>query len=154
MGTPARPDEVEFEPMPVGEDADAAGLPAGPAALPAQVPEAIPVTPLASKSEPGELPGTLDPPLIFPAGEVMPEHVVLLLVDGPSSEVPDVAGLSPMGPSGVPVPGTAGAGPMPSGDVVVSGDGALAPIWADAEPHRKSAAIAPINTRAMTTPLG
>src|ERR1700730_14032987 len=73
IGTPMRPAAVE--PIPVGDDGDAAGLPV---AVPkfAQVPEAVPAIPPPSKSEPGAALGTpFTPPLRLPAGELMPEHV-------------------------------------------------------------------------------
>ncbi len=162
IGIPARPVAVEIEP--VGEDADAAGLPAGLAARPAQVLDAIAAVPPPSKSEldvlksePDPLLGTpFTPPVEFPAGELVPEHAVLLLLDGLIDDIPEGPGLIPKGPSpgvprGIPVPEiAAGAtGLMPSGEVIPSGDGALVPIWACAEPHRKTAAIAWIKMRVM-----
>jgi hypothetical protein len=161
IGIPPRP-LGDVDPIPVGDEAEAAGPPAGPVAMPAQVPEAVPATPPPSKSEPGALKSELGvllgppfiPPLKFPAGELMPEHVALLLVGGLTDDIPEGPGLTPMDPSpavpsGIPVPETAagGTGLMPSGVVPASGDGVLTPIWAYAEPYRKSAAIAPIKIR-------
>jgi hypothetical protein len=99
-------------------------------------------------------------PLKFPAGELMPEHVALLLVGGLIDDIPEGPGFTPMDPSpavpsGIPVPETAagGTGLMPSGVVAAGGDGALAPIWASAEPHTNSAAIAPIKMRIIMNRL-
>lgn len=162
MGIPPRPVPVETEPVPVGEDADAAGLPTGVAAVVAQVPDTIAPAPPPSKSELGALKNELAVPLLaFVVGEVVPEQLVLLLLVGTvADDVPEGPGLtamdpSPAVPSGTPVPETAagGTGLMPSGEVA-SGDGAVAPIWAYAEPQRKSAAIAPVNTRAIMTASG
>jgi hypothetical protein len=155
IGIPPRP-LGDVDPIPVGDEAEAAGPPAGPVAMPAQVPEAVPATPPPSKSEPDagfETP-VVDPPLKLPALELMPEHVALLLVGGLTDDMPEGPELTPMDPSpavpsGIPVPEIAagGTGLMPSGVVPASGDGVLAPIWAYAEPYRKSAAIAPIKIR-------
>jgi hypothetical protein len=130
MGTPMRPGAV-----PVGDDDDAAGLPAV-VSMPAQVPDGVPVTmPPPSKSEPVPAFGTpFIPPLKLPATELTPRQVAMLLVGGGiAGDVPDVAGLTPIDPSsvvpsGIPVRGTGAAGPMPSGEVIPSGDGALPPI--------------------------
>ena len=156
IGTPRRPTAVEA--IPVGDDADAAGLPAA-APMAAQVPEAVPTMPPPSKSEPGAALGmpVLDPPLKLPAGELIAVHVVLLLlVDGVSGEVTELVGLTPadwssVAPSGTPAGGTGEAGPMPSGEVIPSGDGALVLVWAHAGPHSNNAAITPINMRVMIT---
>lgn len=150
MGTPIRPDAVEA--IPVGDDADAAGL-LSTVPTPAQVPDGVPATmPPPSKSEPAPAFGTpFIPPLKFPAGELMPMHVAMVLVvDGVAGEVPDTVGLMPVDPSsvvpsGIPVPGTGAAGPMPSGEVMPSGEGGLPTVWACAAPETKSAAIAHIN---------
>jgi hypothetical protein len=138
--------------IPVGDD-DVAG-----AAMPWQVPDAVPAIPPPSKSpvEPvlGETPDKL------PAIESMREHVEMeLSVAGPAGDVPEMVGLTPndpcsVVPSGIPVGGTAGATPIPSGEVMPSGDGPLAPVWASAEPHRKSPAITPINTRVSCELIG
>jgi hypothetical protein len=162
IGTPMRP--VAVEAIPVGDDADAAGLLAA-APMPAQVPDAVPAaTPPPSKSEPAvpldpiaALGTPFNPPLKLPAAELIPIHVAMLLVvGGVTGDVPDVAGLIPIEPSsvvprGIPVRGTCAAGPIPSGDVIPSGDGALPFIWACAEPHRKSPASAPVKMRIMIT---
>jgi hypothetical protein len=154
---PTRPAGIAA--IPVGDEAEAAELPAAVAPMPAQVPEAVAVMPPPSKSEPDEVVGApFIPPLKLPADELIPKHVaVLLVVGGLSGEVPDVVGLTPTDPSsvvpsGIPVGGTAAAGLMPSGDVTPSGDGPIVPIWAYAGPQRKSAAIAPISTRTMIKP--
>jgi hypothetical protein len=127
MGTPMRPGAV-----PIGDDADAAGLPAV-VPMPAQVPDGVPATtPPPSKSEPAPALGTpFIPPLKLPALELMPTQVAMLLVGGGiAGDVPDVAGLTPIDPSsvvpsGIPVRGTGAAGPIPSGEVIPSGDGAV-----------------------------
>jgi len=158
-GTPARP-SADVEPIPVGEDAD----PAGPAvvlvAMPAQVPEAVPMVPPPSKRliEPG-VAGVGVPVLVldkFPAGELTPPQVAMLpLPAGPTGDIPEVVGLTPTDPSsvlprGIPVRGTAGAGPMPSGEVMPSGDGPLPPTWADAKPQPNNVATsAAINKRVI-----
>jgi hypothetical protein len=149
-GTPRRP-TPDGAAIPVGDD-DVAG-----AAMPGQVPDAVPAIPPPSKSpvEPvlGETPDKL------PAIESMREHVEMELpVAGLAGDIPEVVGLSPndpcsVAPSGTPVRGTAGAAPIPSGDVMPSGDGPLPPpTCAYAEPHpRKTAVTAAISNRFILT---
>jgi hypothetical protein len=165
-GIPIRP-TVDLDPIPVGDEADAAGpakeLPAAPAQAPDAVPAVLP--PSNSKAE------FDDPALDVPMPEVpmvvfaapkdacgieppMPPHVVRLLIVGGSGDVPDVIGLTPSVGSSVmprrrPVGGTGAAGPMPSGDVMPSGEGPgvmpVPPTCAKAEPApRRAAAIVAI----------
>lgn len=136
-----------MEPIPAGDEADAAGAKELLPVVAAQVPDAVPAMPPPSKVD---IPVPVDVAVIeVPVPDVappMPEHVVLLAVN-PSGDVPDVIGLtpsdvSPVAPIGIPVGGTAAAGPMPSGDVMPSGDepGEIAPTCAAADPHPKTAA--------------
>jgi hypothetical protein len=143
--------------IPVGDELVVACAP-----MPAQVPEAVPATPPPSNSglEP-DIPAD-EVELLeevtdkFPAIELMPAHVaVLLLVAGARGDVPEVVGLTPADPnsvvpSGIPVRGTAEAGPIPSGEVMPSGEGALPLSWAWAGPQpRKAAASADISKRVI-----
>ena len=157
IGIPTRP-LGDVDPIPVGDEADEAGSPVGPVAIPAQVPEAVPARLPPSKSEPdaGLDAPVLDPPLRLPAVELMPAQVaVLLVVGGLSGDVPEVVGLTPTDPnsvvpSGIPVGGTGAAGPVPRGDVMPSGEGPVPPTWADANPQvKRYAAVAAIRTRVM-----
>jgi hypothetical protein len=154
-GMPARPTDVD--PIPVGDEADDAGVPDEPLAVVAHVPDAVPPRPPPSKSvvEP-DVPGFAMP--VEPPSAPAPEHAVAPPIAGTAGDAPDVIGLTPgdassVAPSGIPVGATGAAGPIPSGDVMPSGDGELAspPICAVAEPVPNNAeAIASINRRVMT----
>ena len=141
------------EPIPVGDEADAAGLPKALLPIAAQVPDAVPAMPPPSKTE--VEPRRVEAP-VPDVAPPMPEHVVLLAVS-PIGDVPDVNGLTP-GDRALSHPWEcrwgqpAEPGPMPSGDVIPSGDvpGAMPipPTCADTEPQPKRvAAIAAINKR-------
>jgi hypothetical protein len=154
-GMPTRP-TADADPIPVGDEADAAG--AIDELLAAQVPDAVPLRPPPSKTEvEPDVPG-FAMPVELPTAPV-PEHAVAPPIAGTSGDAPDVIGLTPgdassVAPSGIPVGATGAAGPMPSGDVMPSGDGPgdveRPPICADAEPEPNNAAvIAIINRRVM-----
>jgi hypothetical protein len=137
--------------IPVGDEAELAGLANELVALPVltHVPEAVPMVPPPSKrlTEPGAadvpalLPDIVLVPVRFPAIELTPEHVATLPVGAsPSGDTPEFVGLTPIDPSsvlpnGIPVPGTGAVGPMLSGEVTPRGDGALPLSWADAQPQ-------------------
>jgi hypothetical protein len=154
-GMPTRP--TADDPIPVGDEADAAG--AIDELLAAQVPDAVPPRPPPSKIvvEP-DVPG-FAMPVELPNAPA-PEHAVAPPIAGTTGDAPDVIGLTPgdassVAPSGMPVGATGAAGPMPSGDVTPSGDDpgdvGSPPICADAEPQpNNAAAIASINRRVMT----
>jgi hypothetical protein len=154
-GMPTRP-TADVDPIPVGDEADAAGAIDEP--LAAQVPDAVPPRPPPSKVvvEP-DVPG-FAMPVELPNAPA-PEHAVAPPIAGTTGEAPDVIGLTPgdassVAPSGIPVGATGAAGPMPSGDVMPSGDGpgdvGSPPICADAEPEPNNAAvIATINRRVI-----
>ena len=154
-GMPTRP-TADVDPIPVGDEADAAG--AIDELLAAQVPDAVPPRPPPSKIvvEP-DVPG-FAMPVELPSAPA-PEHAVAPPIAGTTGDAPDVIGLTPgdassVAPSGIPVGATGAAGPMPSGDVMPSGDGpgdvGSPPIWADAEPEPNNAAvIATINRRVI-----
>ena len=155
-GIPVRATD-DAEPIPVGDEADAAGPAKELLPTAAQVPDAVPAMPPPSKVD---IPMPEDVSAIeVPVPDVAPpalEHVVLLAVN-PIGDVPDVVGLtpgdaSPVAPRGIPVGATAGAGPMPSGDVMPSGDepGDIAPTCAAAAPQPKTATtITAINKRVI-----
>src|SRR5262245_23249015 len=155
-GMPTRP--TTDDPIPVGEEADAAGPPAEPLVVAAHVPDAVPPRPPPSKIvlEP-DVPGFAIP--IEPPRAPASEHAVAPPIAGTTGDAPDVIGLTPgdassVAPSGIPVGATGAAGPMPSGDVMPSGDGpgdvASPPICADAGPQPNNAVvIATINRRVM-----
>jgi hypothetical protein len=155
-GMPTRP-TADADPIPVGDEADAAGAIDEP--LAAQVPDAVPPRPPPSKTvvEP-DVPG-IAMPVELPTASA-PEHAVAPPIAGTTGEAPDVIGLTPgdassVAPSGIPVGATGAAGPMPSGDVMPSGDGpgdvASPPICADAGPQPNNAAvIATIDRRVMS----
>jgi hypothetical protein len=143
-GMPTRP-TADADPIPVGDEADAAG--AIDELLAAQVPDAVPLRPPPSKTEvEPDVPGVAMP-IELPTVPA-PEHAVAPPIAGTTGDASSVA------PSGIPVGATGAAGPMPSGDVMPSGDGpgdvASPPICADAEPEPNNAAvIAIINRRVM-----
>jgi hypothetical protein len=147
-GIPTRATD-DAEPIPVGEEADAAGPAKELPPIGAQVPDAVPAMPPPSKTEvetdvPAvDIPVPVDVPVIeVSMPDVVPlelgkpndvcgiepptpEHVVTLLVVSPSGDVPDVNGLTPgdassVAPMGIPVGATGAPGPMPSGDVMPS----------------------------------
>jgi hypothetical protein len=136
-GIPTRP-TVDAEPIPIGDEADAAGDPDGPLTMAAQVPEAVPAIPPPSKT-------VLEPEVpAAPWASEPPAHVAVAPVAGPSGDAPDDIGLTPgdassVAPSGMPVGATGEPGPMPSGDVMPSGDGPLPPICAEAGPAPNNA---------------
>jgi hypothetical protein len=154
-GMPTRP-TADVDPIPVGDEADAAGAIDEP--LAAQVSDAVPQRPPPSKVvvEP-DVPG-FAMPVELPNAPA-PEHAVAPPIAGTTGEAPDVIGLTPgdassVAPSGIPMGATGAAGPMPSGDVMPSGDGpgdvGSPPICADAEPELNNAAvIATINRRVI-----
>jgi hypothetical protein len=166
IGIPTRATD-DAEPIPVGDEADAAGPAKGLLPIVAQVPDAVPAVPPPSKTgiEPDvpavDIPVPLDVPVIeVPVPDVAPpavEHVVVPPVVNPIDDVPDVVGLtpgdaSPVAPWGIPVGATTGAGPMPSGDVMPSGDepGEIAPTCAAAEPQpKRTTAITAIDKRVI-----
>jgi hypothetical protein len=130
--------------MPVGDEAEAAGLPTGLLANPAQAPDAVPAMPPPSKTV-----LELDVPML--------EHDAVPPMEG-TGDVPLVIGLTPgeassVAPMGIPVGATGAAGPMPSGDVMPSGDGPIPPTCAKAAPQPNSvAAIAANNKRVILGP--
>ena len=153
-GIPTRATD-DAEPIPVGDEADAAGAVEELLPFAAQVPDAVPAMPPPSKTEVEP-----DVPAVdIPVPDVTPpEHVVLLAVNA-SGDVPDVNGLtpgdaSPVAPRGMPVGATGEPGPMPSGDIMPSGDvpGEMPnpPTCAKAEPQlRRTAAVVAITMRVI-----
>jgi hypothetical protein len=177
IGIPTRLTD-ETEPIPVGDEADAAGPAKELPAVAAQVPDADPAVPPPSNTAlepdvpPVDIPVPEDVPVIelpmpvgAPADEAprpkdacgdeppMPPHVV--------GDVPNVVGLtpgvaSPEAPKGTLAGGSAKPGPIPSGEVMPTGDwpGAPVPIWAKAGPQPKSmVVIATMNERFMSVLL-
>jgi hypothetical protein len=159
-GIPARGTD-EGWPMPVGDEADAAGPPTGLLARPAQVPDAVPAMPPPSKTV-----LELDVPTIpeVPAfGMAVPkdacalelpmlEHDGLPPMEGTKGDAPLVIGLTPgdassVAPRGIPVGATGAAGPIPSGDVMPSGDGPIPPTCARAAPQPNNVAAIAANTK-------
>jgi hypothetical protein len=162
-GIPTRPTD-DAEPIPVGDEADAAGPAKELPTAPAQVPEAVPAMLPPSKVE-LDVPA-LDVPMpdVVPMLELaapkdacgieppMPLHVV-------RGDVPDGIGLTPSAGTSVaprrrPVGGTAEPGPMPSGDVMPSGEApgvmTIPPTCADAEPQpNRAAAMVAITKRVI-----
>jgi hypothetical protein len=133
-GIPTRPTD-DADPIPVGEEADAAGPANELLLVVAQVPDAVPTLPPPSKVDVAVI--ELSVPDVVPVVEVvrpkdacgieppMPEHGVLAV--SPSGDVPDDVGLTPgdassVAPRGIPVGAIGEPGPMPSGDVMPSGD--------------------------------
>jgi hypothetical protein len=136
IGIPTLPTD-DTEPIPVGNEVDAAGPAKELPALAAQAPDALPAIPPPSKV------ARLDAPVIelpmpedAPVGEAarpkdacgndppMPPHA--LLVEGAMGDVPDTIGLTPgdassVAPMGILVRATGKPGPTPSGDVIPSG---------------------------------
>jgi hypothetical protein len=160
-GIPTRPTD-DAEPIPVGDEADAAGPANELLPVVGQVPDAVPVTPPPSKTEVEPEVPAVDVPVIpvieLPMPDIVPtvEPPVPKEVCGietpmpahcATMPVPDVDGLTPgdassVAPRGTPVGATGEAGPMPSGDVMPSGgEVPVAPTCAEAEPKPKSAAV-------------
>jgi hypothetical protein len=119
IGIPTRPTAAS-PPIPVGEDAVAAGLAMLPPAA-RQAPDAVPALMPASNSAVGsEIP-------VVRAAE--PPQAELLPVIALCGTLPASAGLTPgdtscVAPSGTPTGATGAPGPMPSGDVIPSGGSA------------------------------
>ena len=139
-GIPARETEEGWL-MPVGDEAEAAGLPVGLLAIPAQVPDALPAMPPPSKTV-----LELDMPML--------EHDAVPPMEG-TGDVPLVIGLTPgeassVAPKGIPVGATCAAGPIPSGDVMPSGDGPIPPTCAKAAPQPSSIAAVAANKRVIS----
>ena len=138
-GIPTLPTD-DTEPIPVGDEAIAAGPAKELPALAAQAPDALPAIPPPSKSGVA----VLDAPVIelpmpedAPADEAptpkdacgndppMPPHVETVLVEGAMGDVPDIIGLTPgaassVAPMGILAGATGEPGPTPSGDVMPS----------------------------------
>ena len=153
-GIPTRATD-EGWPIPVGEEAEAAGPATEPLAAVAQVPDTVPAMPPPSKTvlEPDDVPTIPDIPGVDIAvpekacgfEPAMVEHDKLPPMPGTRGDVPDVIGLTPgdassVAPSGIPVGATGDAGPIPSGDVMPSGDAPIPPTWAAAGPQPTSTA--------------
>jgi hypothetical protein len=169
-GIPIRP-TVDWEPMPVGDEADALGPAKELAAAPAQVPDAVPAVlpPSNSKLELGVPAPDVPIPDVVPelgtpkdacGSELpIPPHDVRLCVVAASGDVPDVSGLTPtvgtsVVPSLRPAGGTGAAGPMPSGDVMPSGEDPdivpVPPTCAKAKPElKRTAAMATVTKRVI-----
>lgn len=175
-GIPTRPTD-DTAPIPVGEEAEAAGPAKELVLVVTQVPDAVPMVPPPSKTEfepdvpaldvpvPEDVPVielsvTDVVPVVVPKDACgieppMPEHSVLAV--SPIGDVPDVVGLTPgdassVAPRGMPVGATAAPGPMPSGDVMPSGG--PGEICAKAEPHpKRTAAVAVIAKRVIVIDL-
>ena len=170
MGMPTRP-TVDRVPR-AGEEADALGLEDAVVVPLAQVPEAVPDTPILSNRGVGAIvapvmtvlaPAIEVPVLEFPGLEEdgwtdapIPEHVEAVVIE-PRADVPAAAGLTPgvdssVAPSGTPVAPTGAPGPMPSGEVTPSEAGApvIVPTCAIAGlPHSESQATAMIKEAFM-----
>ena len=136
-GIPTRPTD-DPEPIPLGDEADAAGPAKGLLPLVAQVPDAVPAMPPPSKTEVAPAVPAVDVPTLEPMPKEvcgieapMPPHVVTLpFVDpvGPIGDTPEGIGLTPgdassVAPRGIPAGATGEPGPMPSGEVMPSGEG-------------------------------
>jgi hypothetical protein len=119
IGIPTRPTAAAM-PIPVGDDAVAAGLPVLPPAA-RQAPEVVPELMPASNSAVGsEIP-------VVKAAE--PPQAELLPVMALCGTLPASAALTPgvmscVAPSGTPTGATGAPGPMPSGDAIPSGGSA------------------------------
>ena len=178
IGIPIRP-MADTEPIPVGDEADAAGPAKELLPIVAQVPDAVPAMPPPSNAVVGnevpvvEIPVADDIPAVeLPVADAATElarvpmvpndacgieppkplHAVPVTVVVDASDV--IIGLvpatpSPVAPSGMRVGGTGEPGPMPSGDVMPSGE-----TCAKAEPHPKNtAAMAAITRRVIVGSL-
>jgi hypothetical protein len=178
IGIPTRP-TADTEPIPVGDEADAAGPAKELLPIVGQVPDAVPAMPPPSNTVVDsevpvvEVPVADDVPAVeLPVADAatelarvptvpnddcgieppMPLHAVLITVVVDASDV--IIGLVPappipVAPRGMRVGGTGEPGPMPSGDVMPSGE-----TCATAEPHPKSTAtVAAIIKRVIVESL-
>jgi hypothetical protein len=149
IGTPSRPPD-DAEPIPVGDEADAAGPAKELLPIVGQAPDVVPVTPPPSKTEvEPDVPAVVVPVIELPIVDVpvvalpMPDIVVPVPKDACGIEppmpahcemtpVPEVDGLTPgaassVAPSGTPTGPTGEPVPMPSGEVIPSGEGVVVP---------------------------
>ena len=160
-GIPTRPTD-DTEPIPVGDEADAAGPANELLPIVGQAPDAVPVTPPPSKTEVEPEVPAVDVPVIPVIELPMPDIVPTVEPPVPKEvcgiEPPMPAALrdrrlcrtstgsrramqAPLHPAGTPVGATGEPGPMPSGDVMPSGgEVPVAPTCADgraASPRRR-----------------
>ena len=168
-GIPSRLTD-DADPIPVGDEADAAGPAKELLPIAAQVPDAAPAMPPPSKPDipavdvavPEDVPVTELPPRpkdVCGIEPPMPEHIVTLPVVGPIGDAPDVIGLTPgdasgVAPGGMPPSAPRVPGPMPRGEVMPSGEGPgemfIPPTCAKAEPQpRRTAAVVAIIKRVI-----
>jgi len=140
-GMPTRP-TADADPIPVGDEADAAGAAAALPVVPAQVPDAVPMPPPSKTVLEPDMPENAVIGFPIPddaCGRILPLPEQLVVpVAGLNGDTPDVIGLTPgdassVAPRGIPVGATGEDGPIPSGDVIPSGDRLLPPICAEAE---------------------
>jgi hypothetical protein len=161
IGIPVRA-MVDAEPIPVGDEADAAGPATELLPITGQVPDALPAMPPPSNTVvDAEVPAVE----VFVPDSVPAIERVPVLDDDPIAELPrpnvqaglvpvvepaavDIIGLTPgddssVAPRGIRVGGTGKAGPMPSGDVMPSGEvpGATC-ASAEAQPNSTAAVVA------------
>jgi hypothetical protein len=169
-GIPSRLTD-DADPIPVGDEADAAGPAKELLPIAAQVPDAVPAMPPPSKTEVEPDIPAVDVP-VLPVIELppipkdvcgieppMPEHIVTLPVVGPIGDAPDVIGLTPgdascVAPKGMPAGAPGVPGPMPRGEVMPSGEGPgemlIPPTCARAEPQpSRTAAVVTIIKRVI-----
>jgi hypothetical protein len=154
-GIPTRPTD-DTEPIPAGDEADAAGPANELLPIVGQAPDAVPVMPPPSKTEVEPAVPAVDVPVIeLPMPDIVfepaaPKDVCGIEPPMPAhcamTPVPDIAGLrpgdeSPVAPSGMPVGATGEPGPMPSGEVMPRGEVPVAPTCATAEPPPNTAAV-------------
>ena len=149
------------EPIPVGDEADAAGPAKELPPIAAQAPDVVPVMPPPSKVEvEPDVPAVEAPVIELPMPDVVPTLELPIPKDVCGSEppmpahcamtpVPDVDGLTPgdassVAPRGTPAGATGEPAPIPSGDVMPSGEDPgevlIPPTCATAEPQLKRAA--------------
>ena len=168
-GIPSRLTD-DADPIPVGDEADAAGPAKELLPIAAQVPDAVPAMPPPSKPDipavdvavPEDVPVTELLPIpkdVCGIEPPMPEHIVTLPVVGPIGDAPDVIGLTPgdasgVAPGGMPPSAPRVPGPMPRGEVMPSGEGPgemfIPPTCAKAEPQpRRTAAVVAIIKRVI-----
>jgi hypothetical protein len=172
-GIPSRLTD-DADPIPVGDEADAAGPAKELLPIAAQLPDAVPAMPPPSKTEvepdipavdvpvPEDVPVIELPPIpkdVCGIEPPMPEQMELLPVVGPTGEVPDVIGLTPgdassVAPRGMPAGAPGEPGPMPRGEVMPSGEGPgemlIPPTCAKAAPQpKKTAAVVAIIKRVI-----
>jgi hypothetical protein len=163
IGIPTRP--TDREPIPVGEEADAAGPARELLPIVEQAPDVVPVMPPPSKTEvEPDVPAVVVPIVelviadVVPTPDIVPTVEVAVPKDACGMEppmpahcemtpVPEVDGLTPgdassVAPSGTPTGPTGEPAPMPSGDVMPSGgDVPVAPTCAEAVPQATKAAV-------------